>query len=367
MLRMRNMAADPRSEDLKEFCRKLPKIELHAHLNGSISSTTMQKLLKQHKEKRRKEGREDDVMPQIWETTILKGERRTLDDCFVMFKMIHTIVCDEESVEMVAHDVVCEFDEDGVVYLELRSTPRANPATGMTKHSYIEAVLSGIDRAMTECTTMRHVRLLLSIDRRHSVTEAHDTIQLASEYLSKSETAHQARVVGIDLSGDPTAGDIVTLVPVLRSAKDKGLKLAVHIAEVPYRNEEIELLLSTQPDRLGHGTFIHRDVGGSLDIENRVSASRIPIEVCLTSNVKGQTVPNYENHHLAVWYRKGHPVVICTDDKGVFSTTLSEEYVIASQTFSLSQQELLQLACSAVDYIFETDSIKEELKKLYEI
>ena len=109
-------------------------------------------------------------------------------------------------------------------------------------------------------------------------------------------------------------------MPVLRSAKDKGLKLAVHIAEVPYRNEEIELLLSAQPDRLGHGTFIHCDVGGSPDIENRVSSSRIPIEVCLTSNVKGQTVANYENHHLAVWNRRGHPVVICTDDKGVFST-----------------------------------------------
>ena len=106
-----------------------------------------------------------------------------------MFKMIYTIVCDEESVEMVAHDVVCEFDEDGVVYLELRSTPRDNPATGMTKQSYIEAVLSGIDKAMTKCTTMRYVRLLLSIDRRHSVTEAHDTVQLASEYTSQSKTS----------------------------------------------------------------------------------------------------------------------------------------------------------------------------------
>ena len=305
-------------------------------------------------------------MPQLWQTTILKGERRTLDDCFTMFKMIHTLVNDEESVEMVAHDVVREFADDGVVYLELRSTPRANPATGMTKRSYVEAVLSGVDNALSEITTTIHVRLLLSIDRRHSATEAQDTVELASECLSQSNN-HHARVVGIDLSGDPTVGDIAALVPVLHSAKEKGLKLAIHIAEVPHRNEEIELLLSTRPDRLGHATFLHRDMGGNSMVEDKVSASRIPIEVCLTSNVKGQTVPNFENHHMGVWHKRGHPVVICTDDKGVFSTTLSEEYAIAGQTFSLSQKELWRLARCAVDYVFESDSLKDELRKVYEI
>ena len=352
---------------LIDFCRKIPKIELHAHLNGSISSNTMQKLLQRHQKQRQNKGGDivDSTMPQLWQTTILKGEKRSLSDCFVMFKMIHTLVDDEEAVEIVAHDVVHEFAGDGVVYLELRSTPRANPATGMTKHSYIEAVLSGIDRALSQITTTMRVCLLLSIDRRHSVTEAQDTVELASEGLSQSN--HQARVVGIDLSGDPTVGDIAALVPVLHSAKEKGLKLAIHIAEVPHRNEETELLLSAQPDRLGHATFLHRDVGGNPDVEDKVSESRIPIEVCLTSNVKGQTVPNFENHHMGVWHKMGHPVVICTDDKGIFSTTLSEEYAIAGRTFSLSQQQLWHLARCAVDYVFESESLKEELRKVYEI
>ena len=349
---------------LKEFCRKIPKVELHAHLNGSISSSTMRKLLQRHRE--REGGDAYATVPQIWETTILKGERRSLDDCFVMFKMIHTLVSDEQSVEMVAHDVVAEFAEDGVVYLEIRSTPRANPATGMTKRSYVEVVLSGIDKALLKCTTI-HVRLLLSIDRCHSVAEAQDTVELASEHVSQGRATHRAWVVGIDLSGDPTVGDMSALVPVLCSAKKRGLKLAVHIAEVPHRNDEIELLLSAEPDRLGHGTFIHHDVGGSPEIEERVSSSQLPIEVCLTSNVKGQTVSNYENHHLAFWLKRGHPVVICTDDKGVFSTTLSEEYAIAGQTFSLSKQELWHLARRAVNFVFESDSLREGLRNLYEI
>lgn len=346
---------------LEEFCQKIPKIELHAHLNGSISSSTMQKLLKRHCKRTRREG--DTQTPQHWETAILRGEKRSLDDCFVMFSMIHTLVSDEEAVEMVAHDVVQEFAADGVVYLELRSTPRANPTTGMTKQSYVEAVLCGIDRALPELSTTIHVNMLLSINRRQSATEALDTVELALAQCR--QTSHQARVVGIDLSGDPTAGDIAALVPVLRYAKEKGLQLAVHIAEVPNRNEEIALLLSVQPDRLGHGTFLHRDSGGNQDVEDKVADARIPIEVCLTSNVKGQTVANFENHHLGIWLKRGHPIIICTDDKGVFSTTLSEEYAIAGKTFSLSQQELWGLAQGAVNYIFGSDNLKKELEILY--
>ena len=350
---------------MKEFCLNLPKVELHAHLNGSISSATMQRILQHNQDRSKMEGEKVDIkIPKHWETTIAKGERRSLDECFVMFKMTHMLVNDEECIEMVAHDVVSEFAADGVIYLELRSTPRANPGTGMTKHSYVEAVLCGIDRALSERTMVVHVRLLLSIDRRHSPTEALETVKLAL-VLSK-QTQHRARVVGIDLSGDPTVGDVAALVPVLNYAKESGLKLAVHIAEVPDKNEEIALLLSVQPDRLGHATFIHQEAGGSPDAEDKVLATKIPIEMCLTSNVKGQTVSSFDNHHLSFWHKRGHPVVICTDDKGIFSTTLSEEYAIAGQTLSLSQQELWDLAYSAVDCVFESDSLKDELRKFYD-
>ena len=91
-----------------------------------------------------------------------------------MFKMIHTIVCDEKSVEMVAHDVVCEFDEDGVAYLELRSTSKSQSSHRNDKTILHRGSSFRNRQGYDECTTMRHVRLLLSIDRGHSVTEAHD-------------------------------------------------------------------------------------------------------------------------------------------------------------------------------------------------
>ena len=110
----------------------------------------------------------------------------------------------------------------------LRSTPRANPATSMTKRSYVDAVLTGIDKALSECTTTMYVSLLLSIDRRQNLSEAQDIIRLASEYQSQPKHHHIVRVVGIDLSGDPTAGYMAALLPALKSVKQNGLKLYAH-------------------------------------------------------------------------------------------------------------------------------------------
>lgn len=344
-------------EDLKLFCRKLPKLELHAHLNGSISSNTMQKLLKRYSDHNKGD------VPQLWQTTILKEEKRTLSECFTVFKMIHHLVDDEEAVRMVACDVVKEFAEDGVIYLELRSTPRGNQTTGMTKQSYVEAILSGIDNAFEKDELNIKVNLLLSIDRRQSVAEAFDTVRLAISLMG--QTHHYAKVVGIDLSGDPTKGDISSLFPALRLAKEGDLKLAVHLAEIPQRNEEASLLLSLYPDRLGHATFIHQKAGGSEKLETEILTRQVPIEICITSNLKCQTVSSYESHHFARWYERCHPLIICTDDKGVFSTSLSEEYAIVGRVFSLNQYQLKTLAAEAINHIFDNDSLKSELSKVY--
>jgi len=81
--------------------------------------------------------------------------------------------------------------------------------------------------------------------------------------------------------------------------------------------------------------------------------------------VKGQTVSSYENHQLGFWKKRNHPVTISTDDKGVFEISLTDEYYIAAQTFSLSVDELWTMAQESVDFIFEDEPLKDELRKLW--
>ncbi|XP_073506916.1 N6-Methyl-AMP deaminase isoform X2 [Phyllobates terribilis] len=300
----------------RPFYTQLPKVELHAHLNGSISSSTMKKLMAQ----------KPHLQVQNGMTMIDKGQKRSLEECFQIFRIIHQITDTAEDILLVTKDVIKEFAADGVKYLELRSTPRES-STGMTKRTYVETVLEGIKQCKAEEVDI-DVRFLLAIDRRGGPTVAKETVKLAEEFFHSTSDL----VLGLDLSGDPT---------------------------VPSQEEETVLLLGLPPDRIGHGTFLCN----SPNIVEVVKEHRIPMELCLTSNVKGQTVSSYDKHHFGFWYNLDHPSVLCTDDKGVFATDLSLEYEIAAKTFNLTPHQIWDLSNRAIDYIFAPENIKLNLKE----
>jgi adenosine deaminase len=110
-------------------------------------------------------------------------------------------VVSKEAVAMVTDNVIREFADDGVHYLELRSTPR--PLIGLPKRGYVEAVVSVIQQTSTQLGLP--VKLILSIDRSQSVDEALDTVQIAAEYQQQTNGV----VVGIDLSGNPNVMDSI--------------------------------------------------------------------------------------------------------------------------------------------------------------
>ncbi|XP_047622509.1 adenosine deaminase-like protein isoform X2 [Phacochoerus africanus] len=315
------MEAEEQQSWKTTFYSKLPKVELHAHLNGSISSNTIKKLIT------KKPGLK--IHDQM--TMIDKGKKRTLEECFQMFPIIHQLTTSPEDILMVTKDVIKEFADDGVKYLELRSTPRGENATGMTKKTYVESVLEGIKQSKQENVDI-DVRYLISIDRRGGPSAANENVKLAEEFFLSTEGI----VLGLDLSGDPT---------------------------IPNQEKETQVLLDLLPDRIGHGTFLSCSEGGSPDLVDFVRQHQIPLELCLTSNIKSQTVPSYDQHHFGFWYSLVHPAVICTDDKGVFATHLSQEYQLAAETFNLTQSQVWDLSYESISYIFASDSTKSALRK----
>lgn len=331
-----------------DFYLELPKVELHAHLNGSISSNTMKKLI----------AKKPDFKIHDEMTMIEKGKKRTLEECFQMFQIIHQLTTSPEDILMITKDVIKEFADDGVKYLELRSTPRRENATGMTKKSYVESILEGIKQSKQENLDI-DVRYLIAIDRRGGPSVAKETVKLAEEFFLSTEDV----VLGLDLSGDPTIGRAEDFLEPLLEAKNAGLKLALHLSEIPNQGKETQMLLDLLPDRIGHGTFLNSSEGGSLDLVDFVRQHRIPLELCLTSNIKSQTVPSYDQHHFGFWYSIAHPSVICTDDKGVFATYLSQEYRLAAETFNLTQSQVWDLSYESINYIFASDSTRSELRK----
>jgi len=329
-----------------EFCRVLPKIELHAHLNGSLSPATMKELMQLHRARWPEE-----KMPEDSDTLIKSGEKGTFDDPFRMFGIIQGITDNPEAVSLATRATVSEFASDGVRYLELRSTPR-QVVGRMTREEYCRAILDELASLPPEGIT---VKLILAIDRRR-LEDMEDTVNL----FQRLSPSYPGLLVGLDLSGDARVGDLVPLLPRLSQLRHEGIQLAVHLAEVP-NPVEVAALLKFKPDRIGHGTCIHPNLGGSPDLWNILQETRTPVEVCLTSNLTCNSVPSAKEHQAGLYKDSGLPIILCTDDKGVFSCSLSGEYHLAASTFSWDKKELFSLSRSAISHTFATSDEKKKL------
>ncbi|KAK0736823.1 hypothetical protein B0T21DRAFT_437484 [Apiosordaria backusii] len=335
--------------------KALPKIELHAHLSGSISRQTL------HEVYLSKLTSHTLTPPSLPDPLLAMPSGKHNYDLTTFFPLfssyIYALVSDLSSLRYTTLSVLRDFEADGVVYLELRTTPRALPPTS-TKESYIQTILACISEfeATTPDCRLR-TKLILSVDRRNTLAQAEEVLELCLRFRGEG-------VVGIDLCGDPACvSNVSSFTPVFRRAKREGLKITVHFAEaeVSSTEGELELLLGWGPERLGH--VIHLSEG----VKRRVVEQKgVGLELCLSCNVHaGMVCGGFEGHHFGEWWTvKEVVVVLSTDDVGVFGSPLSNEYALVAKHFGLSRQEICDLARRGIDVIFGGEEEKERLRRI---
>jgi len=218
--------------------------------------------------------------------------------------------------------VLRDFQADGVVYLELRTTPRAIVDRNVTKDDYVKAVLDILQEHNQHEETAMRAFLILSVDRRNSAAEAEDVINHALKYQS-------AGVVGVDLCGDPSKGDVRIFTPAFARAKSAGLKITLHFAEIEASatDEELETLLSWEPDRLGHVIHVKDK------FRERIEKQDIGLELCLSCNVHAKMIiGTYADHHFGMWRHSEVPLALGVRVPSVvnFSTNLDRPTMLVS-------------------------------------
>ncbi|KAJ1308027.1 hypothetical protein OPQ81_002098 [Rhizoctonia solani] len=308
------------------FLEGLPKVELHAHLNGSIPLSYLKRLAKKYKP--RGNIGSADVTASI--QNLADGvQLNEIDDFFKLFPAIYALTSDMHSLGIAARAVLNEFLEprpsvSGIEgapavpqcgYLELRSTPRATPQ--MTRLEYVQTVLDEVEKFPAD-----KAAFILSVDRRMSRAEADEVVDIAIQMKNEGR-----RIVGVDLCGSPLANDITVFGPPLTRARKAGLGLTLHIAETAQNSSEdtmslLELIPAGSKGRLGHATFL--GPAAQLIVLNR----KLPIEICLSSNLLAKTVSTIRVHHINDYTLMGHPLAISTDDILPFKTSLLAEYAL---------------------------------------
>ncbi|XP_066256092.1 adenosine deaminase-like protein [Euwallacea similis] len=316
------------------FCHALPKIELHAHLNGSLSKSTLQQL-------------------GCTEQKIFKYDCPNTDikRVFDLFKVAHSLTNNPTNLYIATKNVIKEFAQDNVIYLELRTTPRCGK--DMSEDEYIETVVRAIMAKDSPRTIM--VKLILSLDRK----KTHDEQLFTLNNIIKFKKQYPNIIKGVDLSGDPSKG--LFIKELFQKARNNDLFTAIHCGEIKNFKEAREIL-SFLPDRLGHCTFLHpKYCDNSSELWDIYKKLQIPVECCLTSNVRCLTTKSYEEHHVLEWIAESLPFCLGTDDKGVFDTCLSQEFLIAAKTFNFNKLDLWTICRNSVEYSFASAKEKELL------
>lgn len=274
------------------FCKILPKIELHAHLTGSITRQCLHHIWTQRKS--------EDTNLTLQDPLEAMSNDKEWDvvTFFPLFsKYIYELCSTPASIIYSTNAVLRDFKEDGVVYLELRTTPRSSPF--MSKEEYITTILSCI-RDFPDSSIMP-TYIILSVDRRNSLEEAMQVVDLAIQYRSRG-------IVGVDLCGDPSKGDVSIFREAFQKAKLHGLKLTLHFAETLASASLLELdtLLSFEPDRLGHVIHVPDH------IKNQIEDRNLGLELCVSCNVQAKLIEGgVSDHHFMSWIKRTCPVILC--------------------------------------------------------
>lgn len=187
------------------FLESLPKAELHAHLNGSVPLDVLQTFASEA----------GVPLPKV------HSSLNEIDDFFNLFPAIYALTTTPDALRRMTRAVLASFlGRGGCTYLELRSGPKKTDT--MSREEYLRAVLEEVERYPKE-----QAAFIASIDRKMDEAQAREVIDLAVKLKDEGR-----RVVGVDICGDPLAGDVDMFCRVLKDAKKAGLKVTVHIAEV---------------------------------------------------------------------------------------------------------------------------------------
>jgi adenosine deaminase len=324
----------PIVEVTEELIRALPKTDLHCHLDGSMRVKTILELAEQQKVKLIADT-EDGLAKAIHMGEVCKS----LEDYLVAFDVTLAVLQDAAALHRAAYELGIDAAAENVRYLEVRSSPALHQQKGLRMTTVVDSVLEGLRDAKRE-TGMKYGVLICGI--RHMSPQT--TIRLAELCVAYKNRG----VVGFDLAGAelnfPAKDHKDAFQLILRN----NVNCTAHAGEA-YGPESISQAIHfLGAHRIGHGTRLREDG----DLLNYMNDHRIPIEVCLSSNVQTGAVQDMNSHPLKFYFDYGLRVTINTDNRLITDTTVSKELMIAHRDLGCSLEDLTTLIVSGFKSAF---------------
>ncbi len=336
-----------------ELIRALPKAELHLHLEGTVDPPTLSELSQRH--------------PTPLSTTnnrytniqdsgrvFSEDEARTLYEYkdFTGFMMVFKAVTERmrtaDDYELVTYRMMQKLHAQGVVHAEVYISVGVVQWRGQEFSPLFEGAERGRQRG--ERDFGMSLFWIFDAVRHFGVDEAQRVVDEAIHFQDRN-------VVGIGIGGDERRAGPEQFRKVYEHASKHGLRLTVHAGETVGTEGIWAALRELKPDRIGHGLHATEDPA----LVRYLAENRVPVEVCITSNVKTGCCRALREHPVRKLFDAGVRIVLNTDDPDMFHTDLVGEYCIARDAFCFSELELRELAKNSFRASFLPENRKKEL------
>ncbi|MDD7267393.1 MAG: adenosine deaminase [Lachnospiraceae bacterium] len=310
----------------------LPRIDLHCHLDGSLTQSCVSELL----------GR-----------TVSPAELQVADDCrdlatyLEKFQLPLRCLQTKEGLYKAAETFLLSLQDDGVRYVEVRFAPLLSTHANLSCRSVIEAVLEGLKSAHVHCGI--HYNVIVCAMRHHTDEQNIAMLRVAREYLGRG-------VCAADLAGNEAAYPMEDFIDVFREAKRLDFPFTIHAGECG-RVENIIEAIELGATRIGHGIAMQ----GKPQVQELVRRRHIGIEMCPISNGQTKAVEDMRCYPLREFLTAGVPVTINTDNRTVSHTSLKTEFDFVRSQYHITEQEIRQMTNTAIEVAYADDSVKHKL------
>ena len=324
--------------------RRLPKVELHRHLEGSLRLNTMLDIARQHNI-----DLPEDVFGLSHLVQMQDDETFSFRNFLAKFDTLRLFYRSPDVIDRITREAVEDAAKDNVRYMELRFTPVAlSRAERFPLDEVTDWVIAASQAAAVEFDVV--VRLIPSVNRHESPELAEQVIWLAAERMD-------AGVVGIDLAGNEAEFPAEPFYGIFKEARQAGLHLSIHAGEWGPAENVREAIEQLGAERIAHGTRVLEDASVTALARERF----VPLEVCVTSNYQSGVVSELRAHPLPRMLEAGLNVTVNTDDPSISRITLSHEYHVVAGELGVPVDALCSCILAAGEAAFLTGAERKDL------
>lgn len=316
----------------------LPKVELHLHLDCSLSYDVVKVL-------------NPNISLDAYHASFV-GPPKCLDLADFITRAINGIELMQTAQELrlVTLDLFEQLKKDNVIYAEIRFAPLQHLQKGLRP----EQVVDIVNKAMEEGIQKTGIQsgLILCTLRHFSQEQSMETVKLVEKF-------NGTTVVGFDIAADEAGFPIDNHISAFQYAHQKGINCTAHAGEAAGAESVWETLEHFRPTRIGHGVRSAEDTRLLAFLKEK----QIHLEVCPTCNVQTDIYPTIKDHAIDTIYQAGVSLSISTDTRAICNVTLNHEYQTLHENFNWGKSHFLQCNLDALEAAFTSDEIKQELQK----